>query len=271
MPSDLEITDMIREIVPTDGTPTSNHNVMRQLIARLGRQVERDEYFALRQRLVDRGELIPVYGGYGGRVARSRATEPIASQEQAGHDWSEERHLYGPFQNYLSLFWPQQSPVLLGERLLVQVIGDARSADDRPWSIPDLAAVNCVSYQWSPVIDFEIHSFEVKTAAGGSEIGAYQAYAHGNFAHYTYFCWHIESKAWRGKLENILSTCRDLNVGLITCENPLQMDSFSLRHTPSKRTPSLAAIDAFIDLRIKPENKAKLREWMRKRMEQWGK
>ena len=65
MPSDLEITDMIREIVPTDGTPTSNHNVMRQLIARLGRQVERDEYFALRQRLVDRGELIPVYGGYG--------------------------------------------------------------------------------------------------------------------------------------------------------------------------------------------------------------
>src|SRR5262249_49758327 len=80
------------------------------------------------------------------------------------------RNLYRPFYRYLALHWPRHSGVAIGDKLLVEIIGDARPEGARPWSIPDLVAINCLRYQWPPRQELEVHAFEVKTASGGSDI-----------------------------------------------------------------------------------------------------
>ena len=230
MASDIEIADMIRGIVPADGTPIANYAVIRYLSDRTQDPIDRDRYFSVRQSLISSGELEAVHGGYGGRVARTRPIIPEAE------DWSVERNLYRPFYRYLALHWPRHSGVAVGDKLLVEIIGDARPEGAKQWSIPDLVAINCLRYQWPPHQELEVHAFEVKTASGGSDISAY----------------------------------RTLKVGLILCASPSETKSYRLLHTPARKEPSRAALDSFIEQKLSSEHKSEILEWVRVGAPAWG-
>ena len=122
MASDIEIADMMRTCVPDDGTPISNYAVMKQLASRLNSDFGRDRYFAIRQMLIERGELEAVHGGYGGRVARCRPVVPLVPDQSEPDDWRVERHLYSPFQRYLRFRWPKQASTQISDQLLTQIV-----------------------------------------------------------------------------------------------------------------------------------------------------
>jgi hypothetical protein len=271
MVSDIEIADMIRDIVPADGTPIANYAVIRYLSDRTKTQIDRDRYFSVRQSLIARRELEAVHGGYGGRVARTRPIIRLDPSIPEADDWSVERNLYRPFYRYLALHWPRYSGVAIGDKLLVEIIGDARPEGARPWSIPDLVAINCLRYQWPPHQELEVHAFEVKTASGGSDISAYQAFAYSAFAHYTYFCWHVIDSTPPNKIDGVVEACRTLNVGLILCTSPREPNSYQLRHTPSRKEPSRAALDSFIEQKVSSEHKTAILEWVRVGASAWVK
>ncbi len=270
MASDIEIADMIRGIVPADGTPIANYAVIRYLSDRTQDPIDRDRYFSVRQSLISSGELEAVHGGYGGRVARTRPIIQLDPVIPEAEDWSVERNLYRPFYRYLALHWPRHSGVAVGDKLLVEIIGDARPEGAKQWSIPDLVAINCLRYQWPPHQELEVHAFEVKTASGGSDISAYQAFAYSAFAHYTYLCWHVGNFTPQTKIDSVVEACRTLKVGLILCASPSETKSYRLLHTPARKEPSRAALDSFIEQKLSSEHKSEILEWVRVGAPAWG-
>jgi hypothetical protein len=160
-----DIAKQMLVLLPEDGTPVLNR-VMRVMLARaLSTAIAEDRYVAARQKLVDRGQA-GVKGGQGGRIfLKTRSPAEQAKRQQASDGWTEARlmpclgrYLDGPIQAELD--------ILRGARCFACDTSSVGRTGVQ-WARPDFTLISVKQFKLLPGVEFDVHSFELKTESGG--------------------------------------------------------------------------------------------------------
>jgi len=257
----------ILALLPPDGTPVLNR-VMRVMLTREMRTlVDQDMYFAARDRLFEAGS-IGRRRGQGGQIylmpEQAAGPQPTASSATAAalaESWAEaalmpalHRYLEGSFAKGLDV----------GEGCAVVQDISRIGPSVGKWTRPDFVFVSAMRFRILPGVQVDVHSFELKTEAGGTVYAVHEALAQTRFTHFGHLVWHLPagSKA-EALLAEIEAQCDAHGIGLIRMFDPNRPDEFEILLDPKRKATLPAAVDGFLEKRLTPENRARLERVVR--------
>ncbi|MGH8337739.1 MAG: hypothetical protein ACRETL_13165, partial [Gammaproteobacteria bacterium] len=99
-------------------------------------------------------------------------------------------------------------------------------ADGGQWSRPDVAALVIGAGVYVPYWKADLHTFEVKTAAGLSETSVHEANAHGRYGHYPWLVFQSVGRASvdaDSTFKRVHKLASHLGIGLIHFQNPREV------------------------------------------------
>ena len=260
--ADASLRAAILAMLPEDGTPVLNR-VMRVMLARrLERDVDDETFFRTRDVLLGEG-IVGRLRGQGGQVflARPETAVPQAQgHAQPKETWPEaslmaplQAYLQGPFRTALDL--PAQSACIVQDT-------SVRGPHKGKWARPDFILVSAMRFKLIPGAQVDLHSFELKTEAGGGVLAIHEALAQTRWTHFGHFVWHLPDGS-RGEtmLDDIVNHCEEHGIGLIRMREPRRAAEGGCEVlVDPRRKPTLAAVvDGFLESRLSPEQKAMLR------------
>ncbi|MFD0933680.1 hypothetical protein ACFQ12_00565 [Methylobacterium trifolii] len=248
----------ILALLPTDGTPVLNR-VMRAMLARAcERPVSSEAYFSARDRLpADRS--IGRLRGQGGQVFLATEAEalpaPPADRSADEPDAWPEAKLMGPLRAYLE--GPFRAGLDLSDALCL--VQDTSTIGRGQWSRPDFVLVTAMRFRLLPGAQVDVHSFELKTEAGGTVQAVHEALAQTRFTHFGHLVWHLPtgSKA-ETRLAEIEAHCDAHGIGLIRLRDPKRAESGEILVDPKRRATLPAVIDGFLESRLSAKHRAAL-------------
>ncbi|HVX98769.1 MAG TPA: hypothetical protein VHA55_03135 [Pseudorhodoplanes sp.] len=244
-----EIANRMLALLPDDGTPVLNR-VMRVMLSReLATTVTEDQFFAARDKLLDKGRIGRLRG-QGGQIFLLKDRQ--ASEElppPAPEFWSEaalmprlQRYLDGPFRRNLEL--PEGSACIIQD---TSTMGPVRGR----WARPDFILIAARRFKYVPTPQLDVHSFELKNERGVDDLAVYEALAQTRFTHFGHLVWHLpsESKSETRLLE-IEKQCEQHGIGLIRIREPEDPSSFEVLLDPVRKETAPGIVDDFLDLRL---------------------
>lgn len=251
----------ILALLPEDGTPVLNR-VMRVMLARrLERPIAEADYFAARDVLLDNGR-IGLSRGQGGQLyLASPEPAPSKSLSKEKHGWPEHklmqplrRFLEGPFRKSLEL---------LDHGACIVQDTSASGPKFGKWAQPDFILVSAMRFALLPGAQVDLHSFELKTEAGGGVLAIHEALAQTRFTHFGHFVWHLpkDSKD-AGKLDDIVTHCDEHGIGLIRMLDPDragEADGCEVLVDPRRKPTLGSVVDGFLDAKLTHGQKDELR------------
>ena len=254
-----DIAKQMLVLLPDDGAPVLNR-VMRVMLARaLSAGIDEDRYLAARQKLVDRGQA-GVKGGQGGRIfLKARSPARPAERRQEPDGWTETRlmpclarYLDGPIQTELDL--------LRGARCLACDTSSVGRTGVQ-WARPDFTLISVKQFKLLPGVEFDVHSFELKTESGGaSDLAVYEALAQTRFTNFGYLVWHLpKGSKFERKLPGIEKQCSQHGIGFIRADEPRRCESWEIRVEPVRKSTPSAEIDLFLDERLQDAQRRQIR------------
>jgi hypothetical protein len=248
------IKQAILDLLPRDGSPRGNISLIREIHNRLGK-FEDDEYWAVQRELVNSDQLIPGRG-QGGSV-RLPVT-PLASTVGVP-DSTKEQDLYAGVHDYVK-------KVFVEKQRLTDFVSEITASQGRRdtggrWTRPDLILVGLRTFNYLPVKQVEVVTFEVKRRDNVSVEAAYEASAHLAAAHRSY----IVAEATRGVDldERLISECERLGVGIVSFEKSTELETYEVYVNARMNTPDLDKIDQLIDTQLSPANRDTIRKRFR--------
>jgi len=178
-----EVAERMLSLLPEDGTPVLNR-VMRVMLSRaLQRPVEPELYFAARDLLLKKHRIGRLRGQGGQLFLETGQIAPTESDAaDLGDAWAEHKlmaplrhYLEGPFRKGLDLpndgFW------------IVHETSSSGPYRGR-WARPDYILVTAMRFKLLPGSQVDVHSFELKTEAGGTVQAVHEALAQTRFTHF---------------------------------------------------------------------------------------
>ena len=248
-------------MLPEDGTPVLNR-VLRVMLARkLERDVDDATFFAARDDLLAEGVVGPLRGqggaGLRAELAKTRVDQ-VANPAESRDPWSEaslmaplQAYLEGPFRAALDL--PADGACIVQD---TSVKGPYRGK----WARPDFILVSAMRFKLMPGAQVDLHSFELKTEAGGGVLAIHEALAQTRWTHFGHVVWHLPagSKA-EAMLNDIVNHSEEHGIGLIRMREPdrAAMAGGCEVLVDPRRKPTLGAVvDGFLDSRLSPGQKA---------------
>lgn len=251
----------IIDLLPPDGTPVLNR-VMRVMLARrLEQQIDADLFFRARDALLATGKIGRLRG-QGGQLFLTKpktedtlVTTPVADEAQT--QWTEarlmdplERFLKGPFCKALDL--PEGGACIVQN---TSVMGATKGK----WARPDFILVSAMRFKLLSGAQVDLHSFELKTEAGGSVLAIHEALAQTRFTHFGHFVWHLPTGSkYETMLDDIATHCDEHGIGLIRMRDPERAveDGCEILLDPRRKATLGATIDGFLETRLSAEQKA---------------
>ncbi len=246
-------------LLPEDGTPVLNR-VMRVMLARaLSAGIDEDRYLAARRTLVESGQA-GLKSGQGGRIFL-KASRPARSpgRQQAPDGWTEARlmpclgkYLDGPIQAELD--------ILRGAKCLACDTSSVGKTGVQ-WARPDFTLISVKQFKLLPGVEFDVHSFELKTESGGaSDLAVYEALAQTRFTNFGYLVWHLpQGSKFERKLPGIEKQCSQHGIGFIRAHEPRQCETWEILVEPARKSTPSAEIDLFLDERLQDAQRRQIR------------
>ena len=252
------ISAQLLELLPEDGSPVLNR-VLRTMIARsLEAPISQELYFKAVDKIASEG-LIGRARGQGGKIFLARFEPQIPLIQPVTDVWTEaqlmeplKQYLNGPFSKAQDL--PSDATWIVAD---TSTIGP-RSGQ---WVRPDFIAVSVMRFQLLPGREVAVHSFELKTEAGGTVQAVHEALAQTRFTHFGHLVWHlpVSSKA-EARLTEIKQQCEIHGIGLIIIRAPEDLESWEVILDPSRKETDTATIDGFLLTRLSEPQKKQLRQ-----------
>jgi hypothetical protein len=253
------VAERILELLPRDGTPVLNR-VMRVMLARnLAKPIPGDIYAKACDQLVREGTIGRSRGQSGSIFfAAKEALVETSPREESPDIWSEaklmdplRRFLDGPFREGLNL--PKSSFCVVQD---TSVMGPARGR----WARPDFILVSAMPFKLLPGSQIDVHSFELKSETGASDLAVYEALAQTRFTHFGHLVWHLPkgSKA-EVRLADIEKQCDGHGIGLIRMHDPLKPESHEILLDPVRKPTLSAIVDGFLESRLVTSDQDSLR------------
>jgi hypothetical protein len=242
--------------LPEDGTPVLNR-VMRVMLSRtFQRPIEPDLYFAARDYLL-KEQRIGRLRGQGGQLFLE--TAPLTAK-QAGSDqeiregWAEHR-LMEPLRQYLE--GPFRKGLDLSEDS-TWIVHDTSSFGPHrgQWARPDYLLVTAMRFKLLPGSQVDVHSFELKTEAGGTVQAVHEALAQTRFTHFGHLVWHLpEGSKAEARLAEIEKHCDEHGIGLIRMRDPGCVESCEIMLDPARKPTLPVAVEGFLESRLPQEQR----------------
>jgi hypothetical protein len=186
-------------------------------------------------------------------------------ERPTGSAWAEAKlmaplkaYLEGPFRAWLDL--PKGAACIVQD---TSTMGPHKGM----WARPDFILVSAMRFKLLPGAQVDLHSFELKTEAGGGVLAIHEALAQTRFTHFGHFVWHlpIGCKA-ESKLADIITHCEEHGIGLIRFKDPTRPtedDAVEILVDPRRKPTLGSVIDGFLESRLDPRQKETLMQAVR--------
>jgi len=287
-----EYQKILMSLVPESGGNIGNVTLrerLRQKIESLGDQLSEEDYWLLRNPLIDEGQL-EQGRGRGGSVHRvslppvsvsgvavadafpsmadAVATElgpppaPTETPAEAAEEKAE-ASLYEPFHKAIVNGYTKDNR--LKEFISEITAHQGRRATGGKWTRPDVTLVAVKTYQFTPGKRLEVVTFEVKPYLDSAFEGIYEALAHSAFAHRSYLAVDIREHKDADEIsdERIVEECTRHGVGYITFTDVADYDTYEIVCPAVLKEPDPEEVDSFIKVQINRENQEQLHEFLR--------
>lgn len=269
---------MLNEIESAEDTPALEAELLRKIRAKGGHAgnvtLQRelawgdDRYWAIRDRLVDSGQL-QLGKGKGGSVSlvaqaippddlgqRAAQTTPTISEIT-------EADLYQPVAEVLRKDWARD---MRFRSHIVEVTARAGRRDTGgTWTRPDIVVAALRVFPHVPGKFFDLITFELKSLSGINVTGVFEALSHRRAATQAYVWLHVPSDATRDDdlLERIGDEAKRHGVGLIVGENPTNYESWDIRLRATRFEPDPEFLNEFIAQQLSALARDELAQWFR--------
>lgn len=260
-----EYSKTLLDLIPTSGENIGNWKLREQLrnaIATVGDELTEQEYWSLRDDLIDQG-VIQTGRGKGGsvhRVAVEAATP--AAVEMPATTAKAEAQLYEPFQKAITSGYVKDNRI---KRFVSEITAQqGRRATGGKWSRPDFTLIAVRTYSFTPGKRLEVITFEIKPSVETAFEGIYEALAHQLPAHRSYLAACTGGYADDDEIpdQRIVQECSRLGIGYMTFSDPSDYDTYVIVNTAKLNERDPYDVDQFITTQITAENQAELREWL---------
>ncbi len=258
----VSVEDIVKQmlvLLPEDGAPVPNR-VMRVMLARaLSADIDETRYRDALQRMTDRGQ-VGLKPGQGGQVfLKPRSATRPARQEQPSGAWTEAR-LMPCLKGYLNGPIQQDLGILRGATCLTYDTSSIGKTGVQ-WARPDFTLVSVKQFKLLPGIEFDVHSFELKTESGGaSDLAVYEALAQTRFTNFGYLVWHLPGGSkFEKKLPSIEKQCSQHDIGFIRARDPQRFETWEILVEPARKLTPAAEIDVFLDERLHDAQRKQIR------------
>jgi hypothetical protein len=254
------IAQRILALLPTDGAPVLNR-VMRVMLSRdLRVPVSAESFFEARDLLFQQGKVGRLRG-QGGQlflVQRLPSTDEEQSSGASPQEWTE-AELMGPLRHFLEGPFQEGLDLPKGSTCIVHDTSQVGPALGR-WARPDFILVTAMKFKIMPGSQIDVHSFELKTETGATDLAVYEALAQTRFTHFGHLVWHLpkNSKA-EARLADIEQQCDEHGIGLIRIFEPSHPDESEILLDPIRKQTLAAAVDGFLESRLTAEHCEHLR------------
>ena len=261
--SDTEIQvleDRLLASVREYGGTAGNVSLMREL------DWPDDQYWSVRNRLVDSGALI-LGRGRGGSVSVAK-TDGSEQTVQTGPEANNvsEAELYEPLASVLNDPWAQDQR--FRQHLVEITARQGRRETGGTWTRPDLVVAGLSTFVYLPERHFDVVTFEVKDWSGLDVTAVYEALAHHRASTRSYVLAHIPNVLLNGdnntqSVKRIDEEARRHGIGFIVVGVPEAYDTWEERVEATYREPSPHALNDFISLQFSQGAKNELVQWFR--------
>ncbi len=236
-------------LLPEDGTAVLNR-VMRVMLSQaLADSIDEDRYLRARELLRREGHLA-LKGGQGGQIFRTlqrRANAPVESNVSGV--WPEAK-LMPWLKKYLDEPFRETSNFLKGAKYKVYDTSTVGKPGIR-WARPDFTLVSIKQFSFLPGIELDVHSFELKTEVGATDLAVYEALAQTRFTHFGHLVWHLPAKSKaEQRLAGIQKQCDQHGIGLIRIREPKNPDTWEILTEPIRKTTLASEVDEFLRERL---------------------
>jgi hypothetical protein len=253
-----DIAKQMLVLLPQDGTPVLNR-VMRVMLARrLEATIDQDRYFEARDLLLRQGR-VGIQRGQGGQIyllpeKAAPAAPPAPAEIPASETWTEARlmdalsdYLAGAFAKGLDL--PKDAACIVRN---TSTMGPRRGR----WARPDFILVSAMKFNLMPGAQVDVHSFELKTESGATDLAVYEALAQTRFTHFGHLVWHLpENSESEARLAEIAQQCEQHGIGLIRMYDPEDAEACEILVDPVRKTTLPAIVDGFLERRLSEEQR----------------
>jgi hypothetical protein len=285
----IEYQKMLLSLVPESGENVGNVTLREQLrekIESLGDQLADEDYWLVRDSLIDQGLLeqgrgrggsvhrvgvspvsvapesvgLPPGGGATSGSATSVAHAVEAETSQEAVPGRTEASLYEPFHAAIRNGYTKDNRL---KRFITELTAhQGRRATGGKWTRPDLTLIAVRTYQFTPGKRIEVITFEVKPDLDGALEGVYEALAHSAFAHRSYLA--VDTRDFKDVDEvpddRIVQECTRHGVGYIAFEDVADYDTYEIVCPAKLKEPDPEEVDNFIKKQISQQNQDELRE-----------
>jgi len=227
-----------------------------------------DQYWTIRDRLVDAGQL-QLGRGKGGSVSLVQPAV-VAMPEQApvvpARPGISEADLYQPVANVLRKERVRDSRF---RNHIVEITARAGRRDTGGiWTRPDIVVAALRVFPHAPGKYFDLITFELKPLSGINVTAVFEALAHQRAATQAYVWLHVPDEAAQDEavssaLERIEDEARRHGVGLIVAEHPASYESWEIKLRATRYEPDPEFLNEFIAQQISPLGREELAQWFR--------
>jgi hypothetical protein len=207
------------------------------------KQWSEELYWDIRNRLIERGLLVPGKGKGGSvrRVPPKPVAEPVEApdaQPVVAEMVPAERDLYKPMAEVIRTRWAQDYRL---DSLFVEITaaGDARQAGGK-WTRPDITVASYRTFAYVPGRHFDLITFEIKPFNALDVTVVYEALGHRRAATRSYALIYLPDDS-RAELQTLLDEicieAKRFGIGVIVAARPEDYDTWeelveAVRHEP---------------------------------------
>jgi hypothetical protein len=260
-----EFKQKLLSLVPANGTSIGNVTLREQLredVAKLGDRLSDEDYWLLRDALIDEG-AIQQGKGKGGSVRRVVIETETAYDRAPGTVKLEgEVKLYERFQKAITSGYGPANRI---KRFISEITASqGRRSTGGKWTRPDMTLIAIRTYSFTPGKRLEVITFEIKPDLDSAFEGVFEALAHSAFAHRSHLAVNISGVEGEDIPDDrVVQECTRLGIGYITFRDPADYNTFETVISAKLTEPDPDEVDSFIKTQISAKNQDELREWLR--------
>lgn len=262
----IEFQKLLLSLLEVGGQARGNVTLMQELKEKIkdkfGQEISNDDYWTIRNPLVDEGILVRSRGK-GGAVMRTPETQVQETELQKTKPKKKyekkEGKLQKPFVKYLQDYWIKDIGV--GDQIVVQDTANQGSKKTGgKWSRPDVSIAAVIRYSFTPGKQLEVLTFELKAMDEHDKIeNVFECASHSVFSHRSYLALECpDGKPGSDKFERVETLCKRFGIGLMIFSDVKDPESFNEILEPERKNPDPKEIDNFIRNQFDNEKQEKL-------------
>ncbi len=251
---------LLIDLIPKDGSSKGNTFLIQQLKKKSGNQITADDYWIVRNSLIESG-IIEKGRGKGGSVflATEELTQPLIKKEKKR---TSEESLYQPFIKTLEDSWIKDNDIK--NFIIEKTANQGRKKTGGKWTRPDVSLVAIKTFAFIPGKIIDVVTFEIKPMDDYGIASVFETASHSVFSHKSYLAIHQpEGRTDSDDFNRIVKHCSTFGVGLIIFEDPSDWGTYETIVDPTRRDPDPSEVNSFIKRQFNSKNQNELLEMLK--------